>query len=114
MVTVNDDYHVEDDIDENNIIDDDNIIEEITSLGTIYIAHQWIPIETSISVYKETDKAYFGDVIVYECDSTSRVEELFSKEKIWIPKSKSDNVWWICTILFEHPDKVANKRWDDK
>ncbi len=114
MVTVdNDGYHMEDDIDE-NIIDENDILEEITSVGTIYIAHQWIPIETSISVYKETDKAYFGDVTVYECDSTSRVDELFSKEKTWIPKSMSSNVWWIYTILFEHPDKVANKRWDDK
>jgi len=98
---------------DNDYYMDDDIIDEITSVGTIYIAHQWIPIETSVSVYKETDKAYFGDATVYECDDDDRVEELFNKEKTWIPKSMSSNVWWICTILFEHPDKVANKRWDD-
>ena len=39
-------------------------------------------------------------------------EELFKKENTWIPKSMADNVWWICTKMFEHPDKVANKRFE--
>lgn len=96
-------------------VDDESydVLEEITSEGTIYISHQWIPIETEVKVYKETDKAYFGNVTVYECDSTGRIDELFSKEKTWIPKSMSGNPWWICTILFDHPDKVANKRFEN-
>ncbi len=90
--------------------DESDIIDEIEAEGTIYIAHQWIPIETSVEVYKETEKAYFGNVTVHECDSDGRVDILFNKEKTWIPKSMSGNVWWICTKMFEHPDKVANKR----
>jgi len=90
-----------------------DVIDEIESEGTIYIAKQWIPIDTVVEVYRETDKAYFGTVIVYECDSIGRIDELFKKEKTWIPKSMSNNVWWICTVMFEHPDKVANKRFED-
>ena len=71
------------------------------------------PIETSVVVYRETDKAYFGDVIVHECDSDGRVDILFKKEKTWIPKSMCDSPWWICTKMFDHPDKVANKRFED-
>lgn len=96
-----------------NVDDSPDVIDEIESEGTIYIVHQWIPIETSVKVYMETDKAYFGDVVVYECDSIGRVEELFKKEKTWIPKSMSDNCWWICTKMFDHPDKVANKRFEN-
>lgn len=98
-----------------DIEDDDSpdVLDEIESEGTIYIAHQWIPIETEVISYKETEKAYFGDVTVYECDSTGRVEELFKKEKTWIPKSMSDNPWWICTVMFDHPGKVANKRFEN-
>lgn len=90
-----------------------DILDEIEAEGTIYIAHVWIPIETSVEVYKETEKAYFGNVTVYECDDDGRVDELFKKEKTWIPKSMSDNPWWICTVMFEHPDKVANKRFEN-
>lgn len=90
-----------------------DVIDEINSEGTIYISHQWIPIETEVIVYRETDKAYFGDVTVYECDSTGRIDELFSKKRTYIPKSMSDNPWWICTVMFEHPDKVANKRFEN-
>lgn len=92
----------------------ENVIDEIESVGTIYIAHRWIPIETTVEVYKETDNAYFGDVTVYECDDNGRVEELFKKQKTWIPKSMADNVWWICTKLFEHPDKVSNRRFENE
>lgn len=90
-----------------------DVIDEIEAEGTIYTAHQWITIETSVQVYKETEKAYFGDVTVYECDDDGRVDTLFVKEKTWIPKSMSDNPWWICTVMFEHPDKVANKRFEN-
>ena len=93
--------------------DESDVLEEITTDGTIYISHQWIPIETEVIVYRETEKAYFGNVIVYECDGIGRVDTLFEKENTWIPKSMSDNVWWICTVMFEHPDKVANKRFDN-
>ncbi|MCZ6582345.1 MAG: hypothetical protein O6761_04145 [Thaumarchaeota archaeon] len=89
-----------------------DVIDEINSEGTIYIDHQWIPIETEVIVYRDTDKAYFADVTVYECDSTGRIDELFKKEKTYIPKSMSDNPWWICTQIFDHPDKVANKRFE--
>ncbi|MCZ6582679.1 MAG: hypothetical protein O6761_05865 [Thaumarchaeota archaeon] len=93
-------------------IDELDIIEEIESEGTIFITHQWISIDTLVQVYKETDKAYFGNVTVYECDNIGRTGELFNKEKTWIPKSVADNVWWICTKLFDHPDRVANRRFD--
>lgn len=95
-------------------IDELDIIDEIESEGTIFIAHQWVPIDTVVQVYKETDKAYFGDVTVYECDSTGRIGKTFSKEKTWIPKSMASNVWWICTKMFDHPDKVANKRFENE
>ena len=92
-----------------------DVIDEIESEGTIYISHQWIPIETSVQVYKisKSGKAYFGNVTVHECDDDGRVDVLFEKENTWIPISMSDNPWWICTILFEHPDKVANKRFEN-
>jgi len=97
-------------IDLNESVD---ILDEIESEGTIYIVHQWIPIETSVEVYKETEKAYFGNVTVYECDDDGRIDTLFAKEKTWIPKSMSDNPWWICTKMFDHPDKVSNKRFEN-
>jgi len=93
-------------------VDTPDVISETESEGTIYIAHRWIPIETEVIAYKETEKAYWGDVTVYECDDTGRVDELFKKENTWIPKSMSDNPWWICTVMFEHPDKVANRRFE--
>ena len=92
--------------------DTDDVIDEIEAEGMIYLTHRWIPIETSVEAYKETDKAYWGTVTVYECDNMGRVDVLFVKEKTWIPKSMSSNVWWICTEIFEHPDKVANRRFE--
>lgn len=83
----------------------------ITSEGMIFIAHKWIPIEIEVVPVRETEKAYFGSVIVYEVVSSSN-EILFEKEDTWIPKSMADNPWWICTVKFEHPDKVANKRFE--
>lgn len=98
----------DDSFDESN---ESDVLEEITSEGTIYISHQWIPIETEVIVYRETEKAYFGNVTVYECDNDDeRIDILFVKENTWIPKSMSGNVWWICTVMFEHSGKVANKR----
>jgi len=93
-------------------LDELDVIDEIESEGMIYISHRWIPIETEVLAYKETEKAYFGNVTVYECDEDGRIDELFKKENTWIPKSMSGNPWWICTILFEHPDKVSNKRFE--
>lgn len=92
--------------------DYNDIIEEIESEGMILSTYGWTPIDTIVKVYKETDKAYFGDVTVHEVDYTGRVSVMFSKEKTWIPKSMCNNVWWICTILFEHKDKVSNRRFD--
>jgi len=96
---------------------DPDVIDEIHAEGTIYIAHQWIPIDTVVIVYKETDKAYFGNVVVFESVNTMRVDdtgEIFKKENTWIPKSMSSNVWWICTKMFGHPDKVANRRFENE
>ena len=91
-----------------------DIIDEIESEGMIYYSHRWIPIETSITVYKESasGKAYWGDITVYECDGTGRVDTLFEKDGTWIPKSMSSNVWWICTNIFDHSDKVSNRRFE--
>lgn len=94
-------------------IESDDFIDEISAEGTIYIAHQWIPIETSVQVRRETEKAYFGNVTVYECDSVGRVDTLFEKTDTWVPKSMSDNPWWICTVKFEHQGKVSNKRFEE-
>ena len=77
------DFH-SDDTNDMDVVDDiiDDIIDEIEAEGTIYISHQWIPIETSVQVYKisKSGKAYYGNVIVYECDNTGRVDTLFEKE----------------------------------
>lgn len=90
------------------------IIDEIENEGTILLSGQWKLIDTFVQVYKETDKAYFGTVTVFECDeSGDRVDELFFRENTWIPKSMSDNPWWICTVMFDHPDKVSNKRFQN-
>lgn len=95
--------------------DTSDVIDEIESEGMIYYSHRWIPIETSVTVYKESasGKAYWGDVTVYECDDIGRVDTLFEKNGTWIPKSMSNNVWWICTNIFDHPDKVSNRRFED-
>ncbi len=85
----------------------------INAEGSIYKNHDWLPIETSIIIYKKTEKAYFGDVIVYLLNDLRRVGILFEKLKTWIPKSMSDNPWWICTVMFEYKKKVANKRFED-
>ena len=86
---------------------------EIESEGMIELNGVWIPIETSVLYHRETEKAYFGKVIVYECDEWGRSDVLFEKDDTWIPKSMSDNPWWICTVLFSHPDKVSNRRFEN-
>ena len=98
------------DDDDDKSSESDVLDEEITAEGMIYISRQWIPIETEVIIYRETQKAYFGNVTVHECDDIGRVDILFEKENTWIPKSMANNVWWICTIMFEHQDRVANKR----
>lgn len=110
MQKYDDDNYLDNYLDESN---ESDTLEEITTDGTIYISHQWIPIETKVTVYRETEKAYFGNVTVHECDDDGRVDVLFEKENTWIPKSMSGNVWWICTVMFEHPGKIANRRFDD-
>ena len=83
----------------------------IESEGMIHIAHRWVPIEIEVEPKRETEKAYFGAVTVYEIVEGSQ-EMLFEDKETWIPKSMSDNPWWICTVKFEHPGKVANKRFE--
>jgi len=90
-----------------------DIIDNITAKGTIEKTFGWYPIETSLKVYKKTNKAYFGDITVFAVNGDTRLYILFEKEKTWIPKSMSDNPWWICTKLFWYSGKVANKRFED-
>ena len=90
-----------------------DVFVEIEKKGMIYIIQRWVPIETVVQVYKETDLAFFGNVTVYECDHVRRIHVLFEKNDTWIPISMSDNPWWICTKMFNHPGKVANKRFDE-
>ena len=84
----------------------------IESEGMIFVAHRWVPIEIEVEPIRETEKAYFGSVRVYEVVATGSNEILFEEEGTWIPKTMADNPWWICTIKFEHPDKVSNKRFE--
>lgn len=89
----------------------DEIEETISCEGMIFIAHRWIPIDIEVEATKETEKAYFGDVTVYEeVDGSHMV--LFEKSETWVPKSMAENPWWICTILFEHAGKVSNRRFE--
>ena len=91
----------------------DEDFETITSEGMIFIAHKWIPINIEVEPIRETEQAFFGRVTVYE-DVDYGNEVLFEDEETWIPKSMAENPWWICTIKFEHQDKVANKRFEVK
>ena len=84
--------------------------DEITSEGTIHQNGRWIPIEISIIPDFDTEKAYHCDVIVYKIHEGIRSGIIFSKEDTWVPKSMAQSPWWICTVKFEHTDKVANRR----
>lgn len=90
---------------------EENNFDTITSQGMIEILHKWIPIEIEVIPKRETEKAYFGSVTVYE-DVDGTNEMLFEDNETWIPKSMADNPWWICTVKFEHGGKVANKRFE--
>ena len=81
----------------------------ITAECMIEIDYMWHNCETVVTIQRETEKAYFGDVVVYNADYH---KEIYVKESTWIPKSMSCNVWWICTILFGHTGKVSNKRFE--
>ena len=47
-------------IEKSGFEESEDVITEIEAEGTIYISHQWIPIETSVVVYKETDNSVYG------------------------------------------------------
>lgn len=98
------------------IITDDNnnndvdVIDEIECEGMLKISgYRWVPITCRIEVYKETEKAVYGEITVHEDDDTSPV---FGPVVKWVPKSMSDNPWFICTVLFETERRVSNKRFD--
>ena len=82
---------------------------EIESEGMMQVYNgKWVQITTRIEVKKETEKAYFGALKVFEDD----YNELYSDSETWIPKSMAENVWWICTVKFEHAGKVSNRRFE--
>ena len=85
---------------------------EVESEGMMQRSGQWVPIDCIVKVERETEKAYYGNVTVFECDDWGRFDIIFERET-WIPKSMSDNPWWITTKLFDYSGKVSNRRFDD-
>ena len=85
---------------------------EIVSEGMMEKGIVWIRIEISVEPQKETEKAYYGDVTVYECDQDGRVDTEYQKVT-WLPKSMAENPWWILTKIFDFSGKVSNRRFDD-
>lgn len=90
-----------------------NVIDEIYAEGTIQIHGVWADIETEVKVYKKTNKAYFGSVTVHIVLGGQWGATKFHKDNTWIPKSMSQNPYWICTVMFGHPEKVSNKRFEE-
>ena len=84
---------------------------EIECEGMMETAGQWVPIDCVVEVVKETEKAYYGMVTVYECDDYGRSDVIYEKET-WLPKSMSENPWWIITKMFDFSGKVSNRRFD--
>ena len=85
---------------------------EIVSQGMMQKGIDWIPIEISVNPQKETAKAYYADVVVYECDDFGRADAEYQRVD-WLPKSMAQNPWWILTVYFDFAGKVSNRRWDD-
>jgi hypothetical protein len=85
---------------------------EVESEGMMESGGQWIPIDCQVSVEKETEKAYYGEVTVFECDDFGRNDVIYEKNT-WLPKSMSQNPWWIVTKLFDFSGKVSNRRFDE-
>jgi len=90
------------------------ILEVITSEGMMHRGYRWVPITCTIEVHKETEKAVNGTVTVLSDDNNEDDKIMYGPEIFWIPKSMCENVWFICTILYDEENKVSNKRWNDE
>ena len=83
--------------------------DEIICEGSLQTLHKWIPITCTIIPDKETEKAIHGTITVTEDgEGTPLYEPIIN----WIPKSMSENPWFICTKIFDEERKVANKRFE--
>jgi len=91
----------------------DTDYEEIICEGMFQTTYIWVRIETSVIPIRETEKAYYAKITVYEVDDIGRCDDIFPEKISWIPKSMSDNPWWICGNIFSHTGKVANRRFDE-
>lgn len=87
--------------------------DEIVTEGMYQTTYVWVKIETSVTPIRETEKAYYAKITVYEVDGMGRCDDIFPEKVYWIPKSMSENPWWICSNIFDHTGKVANRRFDD-
>lgn len=88
--------------------------DEIISEGMMEVdSLNWIPIEVSVTPQRETEKAYYARVAVYEVDDFGRCDDIYPEKLTWIPKSMSGNPWWICSNIFDNTGKVANRRFDE-
>jgi len=81
---------------------------EIESEGMLQRGYRWIPITCLIKVDREKGQAVHGLISVFDevadCD-------IYESKISWVAKSKSANPWFICTVIFEEKNKVANSRW---
>ncbi len=93
---------------------EDSIHDEIISEGMLQTEYTWIPIETVVEPQRETEKAYYGIVSVYECDEYGRSGLVYDSTESWVPKSMATNPWWILTNVFDETNRVANRRFDDE
>ena len=91
---------------------DDCTHDEIVSEGMLQRGIDWIPIEVSVSPEKETEKAYYADVLVYECDDFGRADVEYQRVD-WLPKSMAQNPWWVLTKFFDFSGKVSNRGFDN-
>lgn len=81
----------------------------ITSQGMLNTRYKWVPITCTIDVDRQTTKSVHGLVTVLE---EGEEDPVYTPQIYWVPKSMSMNPWFICTILYEEENKVANKRFD--
>lgn len=91
----------------------DDLLGYVYGEGTIEIHHLWGEIQTKVQIFRETEKAYFGNVTVNMVIDGGLGARLYHKKDTWIPISMSQNPYWICTVMFGHPEKVSNKRFDE-
>lgn len=90
------------------------VFDPIVSIGTLEMSGVWVKIEVEVHPERETQKAYYGDVTVYDVDENGNRDcDIYHTVKAWVPKSMSANPWWICTNTFECEGRCANKRFDD-